>query len=144
MATLHPWHLGCSEGDGIELLGSLCGCGQNKFRPQAAVCRIILLCASHCGRSGHLPIAYPILGVRGDAGLAMRSRVYVRGRRSCFRTYSRSSAVPHLFCIVQGVMSEYVSCRLNTSAVITACRACVLILCLRGFYPLTHVGYVGG
>ena len=83
---------------GFELLGSLCGCGQNKFRPQAAVCRIILLSASHCGRSGHLPIAYPIPGARGDAGLAMRSKVCVRGRPRCSRTRFRSSAVP-LLCV---------------------------------------------
>ena len=62
LTAVNRCHFSPSLTPGIELLGSLCGCGQNKFRPQAAVCRIILLSASHRGRSGQFPIAYPILG----------------------------------------------------------------------------------
>jgi len=84
------------------------------FRPQAAERRIILLSVSYCGRSGHFPIAVPrSLKVRGTAGLAMRSKVCVRGRRRCSRTRFRSSAVPLCGCIVQGVMSEYLCCRMS-------------------------------
>ena len=67
------------------------------FRPQAAERRIILLSASYCGRSGHFPIAVPrSLRVRGTAGLAMRSKVCVRGRRRCSRTRFWSIAFPFL------------------------------------------------
>ena len=69
------------------------------FRPQAAERRIILLSASYCGRSGHFPIAVPrSLRVRGTAGLAMRSKVCVRGRHRCSRTRFWSIAVP-LLCV---------------------------------------------
>ena len=52
-------------------LGSLCGCGQHKFRPQAAERRIILLSASYCGRSG--PVSHrctPIPKGEGDGGIS--------------------------------------------------------------------------